>query len=354
MTRPQHQNLWGCALRWLIRSLALVALLTLTGCGDAPGPQKAASPAPTAVRIALSKEAKSTLALVAWKHQLFEQYGLAVEASWHPSGKLALQALLDGQADIAMATTIPVVFAAQRSDRPRILASLSTVRDTYRIVARTDRGIARGSDLVGKRIATQQASAVHYFLYLYLLDQGLHPEQCQLTFLPIVTLPAALVRGDIDAFCARDPFVAQALTAAEQQGIELTQFKAPYLFDSTMLLLAGAEWLAANPEAAVNLMRALAAAETFCLNQPQQAQQMVAELLEIPPATLASYWPSIDLHLGLSQSLLVTLEQQYLWACQQPGSNSHEAEFPFLRWMAPTPLRRVAPHQVTLIEDGCQ
>ncbi|MCI0557227.1 MAG: ABC transporter substrate-binding protein, partial [Nitrososphaera sp.] len=81
------------------------------------------------------------------------------------SGKLALDALLNGSVDVATAAETPVILARAHSEI-RVLATLA--ESELSIVARKSKGITKPSDLKGKIIGAPEKTSAEYFLQRFL------------------------------------------------------------------------------------------------------------------------------------------------------------------------------------------
>jgi len=84
-------------------------------------------------------------------------------------------------------------------------------------------------------VATQRASAVHYFLHLFLLRHGMSEDDVDLSFMKAEELPGALSEGTIDAFSMREPFIGEAKRLMGEQAVV---FSEPALYVKTFNLVA--------------------------------------------------------------------------------------------------------------------
>jgi len=313
----------------------------LPGCSP-PGPETAT----TNLRIAVAREPLAALLILAAEQGYLDDEGVAAQIEdAYPSGKRALQGLLDGDVDLAPCAEAPIVFQSFDHDDLRIVATIGTSDTEPKIVARRDAGIEEPQDLRGKRVATQRASAVHYFLHLFLLRHGMSEGDVELSFLKAEELAAALAEGTIDAFSMRDPFV----TEAEQKlGDTAVVFAEPGLYVKTFNLVTSDQLAASSPEAIEAVLRALVRAEEFARHDPEAAISIVARQLQLEESELADVWGELDLRVSLGQGLLAALEDEARWAVK---GGFTEAEKPpnFLEFLEPGPLEEVRPAAVTLV-----
>jgi len=286
---------------------ALIALGPALGCSCKPEPSPKAPP----VTMAVGMLPLTSLAIIADHERLFSREGVAVTVKKCATGVIAMDALLAGEVQVAVAGDTPVVFGSFKRRDFRIVTGVASWDNDVTIVARKDRGIVRPVDLKGRRIATQRTSVAQFFLHMFLLKHGLSEKDVTICSMPQAEFPQAMVRGDVDASSIREPFTSQAISLL---GTNAVTFEEPGLYVEYYNLVASDRFLKERPDAVRRIVRALLAAETFAKNKPQRAMAIVARTISMPEPTLRRLWPRLDLRVRLSQSLLVALEDQARWA----------------------------------------
>lgn len=334
--------------RWVVRRgrafaavlVATVCLSALSGCGK-----------PTAARkpltVGMPREPLCALMAIAAGKGYFEDEGLdvTIDRSF-PSGKRALGGLLDGKVELTASAEVPIVYRSFERDDFRVVATIGESDNEPKIVYRADRGISAGADLRDRRIATQEGSAVHYFLHLFLLRYGLTEDDVQLSFMKAEELPAALADGTLDAFSMREPYVGEARALL---GEKAEVFEEPGLYVKTFNLVVCPQLLEERRETVEAALRALVRAEQFAIEEPEQAKKLVVQQLEMDPEAVDKFWPQIDLRVSLGQELLTVMEDEARWS--QRGDADQAAEIPnYLRFIDTDCLRRVRPTSVTIIQ----
>ncbi|MBI5683515.1 MAG: NrtA/SsuA/CpmA family ABC transporter substrate-binding protein [Verrucomicrobia bacterium] len=297
------------------------------------------------VTMAVGMLPLTSLAILADHEGLFTRAGVTVNVKKCATGVIAMDALLSGEAQVAVAGDTPVVFGSFKRRDFRILAGIASWDNDVTIVARKDRGISRPADLKGRRVATQKTSVAQFFLHMFLLKQGLSEKDVEIQYMPQARFPQALARGEADAASVREPFTSQAVALL---GSNAVTFEEPGLYVEYYNLVASERFLREQPEAARQIVRALLAAEAFAKNQPARAQSIVARTISVPELTLQRVWPRLDLRVRLSQSLLVALEDQARWVI---GSHlTEERAMPnFLRFIHLETMLAVKPSAVSII-----
>ncbi|HJX16939.1 MAG TPA: NrtA/SsuA/CpmA family ABC transporter substrate-binding protein [Acidiferrobacterales bacterium] len=298
-----------------------------------------------ALTLGLAHESLAALAMIARDRGYFSEAGLDVTVKGYKSGSLAMKGLLAGDVAMTTAADIPIVFESMARRDFRIVATIGSSDNEPRIIARKDRDVKVPADLRGKRIATQKASAVHFFLHVFLLQNGMTAEDVTLSFLKPDDLVKTLVDGEIDAFSMREPYISQA---AKQLGDNALVFEKPGLYRKTFNVVVTADLLKNRPEVVRRAMHALVQAEAFAQKHPNQAIQIVAKVLESPPADIAAIWPDSVLKVSLDQSLLVSLEDEAKWVIGSKLAETTETPN-YLEMVHVGSLKAVAPFLVSLI-----
>lgn len=286
------------------------------------------------------------LVILASEKGFFKKEGLDVTFKTYPSGKRALkEGLLRGEVDIIGTTEIPAVMALLEGKQLQILASVATADNVNRIIARSDRGIKTAADLNGKRIATQRASAVHYFLDLFLQKHLITPQKGHITYMKAEELPAAIATGTIDAFSMREPYIGRA---KELLGENCIVFKMPGAYLQSEIILTTTAFSDENPEVFPRLLRALFRAETYFKTNREEALKTVAARLGVKSDIFASLLHEFDLRVRLDQTLLMLLEGQARWAVEAGVTDARTLPN-FLEHIHIDTMRSVKPDAVTII-----
>lgn len=334
----------GGRMGWLAGLLLLlggVAILSRFLPGDPP-------PAPReTLTLGVAVQPSSALIMVALEQGFFAAEGLDVEVTGYPSGKRALQdGLFTGAVEVATSSEIPAMMAALEGRPVKFLAATFRADNVNRVIARRDAGIQRPADLRGKRLATQKASAVHYFLHLFLLQNRIREDAVSLSFLKAEELPGALARGEIDAFAMREPYISQA---AALLGDNAVVFEEPGIYRQVDVLLVSQTLLQRRPRVAERVLRALLAAERFAAAAPDAAMAITARRLGVDAGRIREEWPTFQLGLFLDHGTLLLLESQGRWAMAR-GMGGGQGLPDMNAMIHSGPLFRLHPEAVTLIQ----
>lgn len=299
-----------------------------------------------AIVLGIAHESLASLAMIAQHEGFFAQNGVNVKVKEYASGKLALRGFMAGDVDVATSADIPIVFQSLKRQDFKIISTIGSSDNEPRIIARKDSGINTPADLRGKRVATQKASAVHFFMHVFLLKNGMTTDDIELSYMKGKNLPAALVAGEIDAFSMREPFIGQA---SETLGADkVVVFSEPGLYRKTFNLVASKGILRHKPDEVKHIISALMQAESYAADNPQQAMQIVATSLGTDAQKIAAIWPDISLKISLDQSLLLGLEDESQWVLSNNLSAATEPPS-YLDLIHIDSLKAVNPVMVSLI-----
>lgn len=309
------------------------------------------APDKQSISISTPRSALTSLLWLTDELGFFKQQGLNIELHPYPSGKRALMAMLRGEEELAATAETPFVIASFKRDDIRLYASMGQSDNELRILARRDHGITRPADLTGKVIATQENSAVHFFLTSFLLYHQLESTAVKTIFMKAEMLPDALASGDIDAFSMRDPFISQAQKLIGSD--KLVEFSVPGLYTKTYNIVGSETFIKKHPGAMEKILYALNEGAKYADSHPKKVIEIISRRIQLPKDRVAALWTDMHLAVTLNQGLLTTLQEEAQWAVsiglvKEGGLN--EGRIPdFLTRLDPAPLAKAIPHSVGLI-----
>jgi sulfonate transport system substrate-binding protein len=297
------------------------------------------------IRIGLSREPLSGLAFIALSKGFFAREGLEVSVRGYSSGKLAMAGMFRGEVSLATVSGVASVLGIFQRDDTRILAAIGSSDNEVKIVARKDKGILRPEDLRGKRIATQEASAVHFFLSLFLGKHGLSERDVVLSFMAPPHLVDAFAIKDIDAFSMREPYISRA---KKVMGENTVIFQEPGLYLKTFVVLGLEGFLRSHPLAVSAFLRGLLRAERFAREHPAEAAKIIAEGIGSDVSEMTSLLKDARLTVSLDESLLFLLEDEARWAVAEGLTDKIQQIPDFYKALYPDALESVRPQAVTV------
>jgi NitT/TauT family transport system substrate-binding protein len=290
--------------------LLLLFCLLFSGCEQKSERQhKQANPLPVVIGISGSIFA-FPLAL-ADEMDFFSAEGLQAEIKQYGSGKQALQALLKG--DVAFCTSAEaaiVKVAFERSD----FVVLATFIRSYahgKVVARSDRGIERVEDLVGKKIGLAMGTTGEFYLHRLLAEHHMKIESVTVQNLQTTALMEAILNGKVDAVSSWEPWITKISDSLAEQARVFSNENV--LRNTFNLVTMGKSLDSEHAIMAERIIRAISRAVVFAQKHPQQAKAIMSQRLAITPETIEKIWNDYRPGLLLDQALILTMEAQARW-----------------------------------------
>lgn len=256
----------------------------------------------------------STLTIIAHQKGFFRQAGVTVKVSRFTSGKLALDAMLGGAADIATVAETPIMFAGAAKQDFRVFGTIFLSGNACKAVVRRDRGISKPADLKGKKVATFAGTNAEFFTKRFLEVNGLTMADVTLINLPPTEMVIALTRGDIDAYLVWEPFIYNGKASLKENA---QIFEVPGVYTTTFNLTAKPEFLRSRPREVAAFVEALRLAARFANDNPDEAIKLVGSYTNIPPETLKAVWKDYKFPVTLNERDLVRfLSEQAQWGIE--------------------------------------
>ncbi len=282
---------------------------------------------------------------VADKLNYFADEGLQLQLQEVVGGYRAMQALLEGQADLATASETVLVFNSFKSKQFVVLGGIASSNTDSKLVVRAGANITQWQDLHSKRVGSVLGAASHYFLDTSLLAAGVDPKALNLIQAQPERMAGLLKQGDLDAVAIWEPFPFRILQAVPGSRVLPSRISYRLSFN----LVASQALKGLRDQDLARLLKALQRAERFIAEKPVQAQALLQERLKLDKEFVDWIWPSYQYRLSLDQALLSSLEAQARWA-QREGHVSGERPANYLSLVYSKPLRQVEPAAVSLIE----
>jgi len=282
----------------------LAGFAAISGC---------ASPArdSAAITVAFAPFESVGLLFAAQDQDMFADNGLQVTYREYPTGVAALEAVQNGEADIAVGTAeFPLVGKACQGASVSAIASIDRPDFIY-LVGRKDHGIGGPDDLSGKRIGTTAGSAAQFYLGRFLELRGMTPQD--ITFVDLKTPDAwraAIADGSVDAVVLAQP---EAAAVRDSLGGDAAFFSVQGNQPAYTLAISNNEWIDNNPVLVERFLTALSQAEEFVGENPSEAGAIIQKRLELDATYMESLWAQNNYALSLDQSLIVAMEDEARW-----------------------------------------
>ncbi|MDC8756108.1 ABC transporter substrate-binding protein [Janthinobacterium fluminis] len=331
---------WGWVL--LLAVTALAAAYVWFGRTAPPPP----GGPPEKVVIATNTDYVGSCSVIAAQGKgYFAGEGIQVVVQAHSSGKAAMEAVLQGKANLGTVADIPIMFAGLEDKHIAVIASIFKTEQDHGVVGRRDSGVSTPASMKGKRIGVTLNTSGHFTLDALLNRQLLQSGEVTTRNYKPEELPAALEQGEVDAIATWEPFLTQALN---QQGSNAVVFYGQEVYESIYNVAGMRNYVLSRADTIKKVLRALQSGARFCDEQPDAALALQASASKGDLAKWRASWPSYRFSVVLDQGLILALEDEARWAIKNKMTG--RSEIPnYLDYVYLDGLEAVTPAAVTII-----
>jgi NitT/TauT family transport system substrate-binding protein len=298
------------------------------------------------LHLAVTASPLSAPVFIADKLGYFAQEGVQLTLDECGSGAACLKLMLDGKAQLATVSDLPIMFNAFERKDFVVLASFCNSNADTKLISRKASNISQPKDLVDKHIALTPGTSGQYVFDLFALSQSMDPRTLTVSSMPPDDIVHALMDKKIDVAVVFEPYAYKLMQSlgAEAQRMSIDT---PYTLSFNLVAQKSS---VQKQEADINrLLHALDRAVQYIQANPTQSQAIVLERLKLEHSFMAWTWDDLRFKLVLGHSLLTSLESEARWAIRENLVHSQIAPN-FLEVIDPGPLRKVKPGGVTLVK----
>jgi NitT/TauT family transport system substrate-binding protein len=314
-------------------------MLIVSGCrsnkGSAPG---------SAIRLGGPKNI-AMLPIIADVKGYFRDEAVTVEYRPLQTGKIAQDALVSGDIDLGVLVDSNIAFIRFQGENDiRVVCTIQEKHDDA-LVARRDRGITKPTDLTGKKIGYLPATTSHIFLARYLAKQGVDINGVTLVSMSPPAMQAAVIRGDVDAISAWQPFRFNAMKELGGNGVEFNDESA---YVAYALIAGRSRFFDARTDECKRVLRALLRAEEFVEKNTDEAIAILADKIPMERDALQAAWKEYRVRVRLDQGILKLVEEEGRWIAETQDGFKGKPVPDYSITFDATLLRNVAPDRVLL------
>ena len=313
-------------------AVIFIAVLVLS----APGPIEK-------ITLAINPVPPSALVFIAEEKGFFSEEGLSVEYANFQTGKLALDALLGGGAEISTTADVPIALAGLAGQEFKVVATIGWSKTDVQVVARKDSGISSPSDLGGKKIATTHGNGPMFFTHKFLEANNIALSEVNITYMLPSDMVVALSKGELDAIIIFGPY---NLKARELLGKNALVFSPDDIYGETWNIVASKEYAKKNPEGIRRFLRALLKAENFLKSNKQEAIEITAKQSNLEKSIVESDLDLWNIELVLNTVLTDSLDLEAEWPIEKGISKSTSLP-DYGKLIDPSFLRELKPEAVS-------
>lgn len=286
-----------------------------------------------------------SLVHIAEEKGYFLEQGIDMKIEGYPAGKFALEATLEGKTDMATVADVAIAFTSFERNDFAILVTILDSTEHVKALVRKDRNINTSHDLIGKKVATTIGTSAHFFMITFFALNLLDFSDVEVVDLKPNKMVEAIVNGDVDAIFTWEPNILNCQKILADNAVILSSMVG---YMVTFNLVSRKDFIESNPELIKRIIKSLAKAEEFVKNNREESIDIVASRLKIERESINELWNDYKFRLSLSQSLLVTMEDQARWAIQNNLTDATEVPN-YLDYIYIDALLEVRPEAIGII-----
>lgn len=273
--------------------LGIIAAFIFAGC---------TSPSEQTIRIATSKNLWCALPLVAIENKYFEEEGIEAKVVFTDGGRYCMDALLSNSSDLGTIVETNIGYLGFQENKTIEVVANVVRSNCYAIVARKSSDIYSISDLSDKTLAYAPAMGGEMYASEFITKYNIYP---QIRKLQPKALTSAIIGGEIDAVSTWDPFVNAIEKAIGKENLSV--FRDSSVFQGYMHLGSRKDFVMQNRSLLQTVFKVLKKAQLFIENNPEKAQEILSEKINLDIGIVRETWKYYDFSLSMNTEELVEI-----------------------------------------------
>jgi len=270
---------------------------------------------------------------------IFKKYGLDVEIKLFSSGSASTAALIPGDIQVSM-TSVPAG-ALHHAIAPKVvLVGLTDILTSYNGCA-AQANIKQLSDLRGRKVGIAKGTTSEFSASQALSRIGMTMADIKPVYVEPPEMLAALLRKDIDAFFAWEPWITRAKFAGGDTVNLLTGVE---FFLVHNHLVMDKEWVSKNFDVAVRFTKAIKEAGEFVHKNPDKSAKIIARYLKLDEPLVKALLPKTDFMMVLDDTTMAYLKTD---VDSLIAGGKVKAPFNYAAYVYPDVLKAIDPTLVT-------
>jgi NitT/TauT family transport system substrate-binding protein len=324
--------------------IVAVTLVAGTGCNRYKEERKSVGKSGEAITIGVVPQPITASLYVAYEMGFFTRNGLNPTLQSYASGKDALDAVISGKLQFAIAAETPFMLAILAGKRITIVCTCADADNYGKIIARKDMGIRVPADLKDKKIGVNRGTNWEFYLHVFLIINHMLDEEVLIINVPTDRTVEALETGQVAAIVAAAPYW---MTLREQLGSNALVLSEPEIYTVMANIVVSQAFEVNNPEIIKKFLQAVIEANDFIQKHPAETRAIITRTIIMDRVLLDEIWESLYFEVKLDQSLILNLEDQARWMLKKErGSNRKLPNF--MDFISTRELASVKPEAVRM------
>ena len=321
------------------RILAIIAVVLLGIAGGAAE----AKP----VHFATGVDGSFMPLIVAVDKGFMKKHGLDADYKQFAAGGLALEAVVAGEADVALAAELPSVVPKAKGAKFKTVARAMYSNKLIGVAARGN--IRTAQDFVGKAIGYSKGTASDYYMGLYFKKHGIDPRGVKLVNVAPPELVPTMARGDIQVMFSWEPWFTRLQSVVTDAHV-VDKSGDGNVYTLQYLLNFSEAFLNIRPDEAKQTLLAISDAIDW-LNDPknkQEAAALLSKTFRVPVEDAPRQLEEFVFVLDLPKEFVADVVQATSWIKDQGIVAIVDPNALVKDLIDPSLLRSIAPAKVQL------
>ncbi len=260
----------------------------------------------------------NSLLFIAQNLSYFSDNGLNVTIRPYISGAAALEAMVNGDVDIAASSEFTVVIKILDDTNISVIGAIDRFQQ-INIAARKDSGIQDVTNLENKSIGLTLGTSAEYFFGRFLELNQMNLSNVKIVNVQPNHMVEALTNGTVDAVVTWQPYIHQIHNQMVNDIVEWPAQGGQQVYN---VLSAATIWVEANNSTVTKFLSAISQAENYLQSNPVDGKNIVMSQLNYTREYLESVWSNHIFALSLDQSIVLIMEDEARWLIANNLTNS--------------------------------
>jgi taurine transport system substrate-binding protein len=240
--------------------------------------------------------------------------GVKIDWKKFDSGRDVNTAIAAGSVDIGLVGSSPAAAGLSSGVPYEVIWIYDVIAENEALVVKKGKGIAKFSDLAGKKVAAPFGSTTHYHLLVAFRVFGLDPKKATILDLQPPDMLAAWQRGDIDAGFVWEPTLIKMKEAGGEILVTSKQL-ADKGYITADVAVARKGFSEKYPQLVSTYLASLSKAVDYYRQNAAEAAKLQAKEFNLPEAEMARQMKTMVMLNGKEQ-----LDAKYLGTCAKRGA----------------------------------